>query len=215
MRPASVQQSNLRFPLTALLGSGASVRVLRALADHAQPIGIVPIARECGLTRAGAERVLDMLVTQQMVHSYGSSRTQLFQLNAKHPLAPALEALFRHEQARWTGLHLAIRQLLKNVAEIESAWYFGSVARGTDSPQSDFDIGLIVTDENRVDEVADLFRDRLHPLEEQFYVSFSVLALSRGDVGRLLREGDELWSNIALDAKPLKGRTPQEYADQP
>ncbi|MDB5838203.1 MAG: hypothetical protein JWQ23_155 [Herminiimonas sp.] len=212
MRPAGTPQSHQRYPLTGLFNGPGAVRVLRVLATQEQPIGTTLIAKQSGLTWKGALLVLDNLVNQQVVRAFGGTGTQLFQLNRRHPLATVLETLFQTEQNRWTDLLQAVRRVFDERPAIKAAWYYGSVARGEDSAQSDFDIGFIAADDEHLDTIADSVREALRPLEDQFLAAISVIGLSNADVSRLSQNSNAWWGSMTQDARPLKGKSPQDYA---
>ncbi len=82
-----------------MLGSVGHVRVLRALASDRVPQSAPQLAAAAGLTPQGTRGVLDVLARQRLVKIHGSGRTQLYELNAAHPLASSLAALFHDEQS--------------------------------------------------------------------------------------------------------------------
>ena len=98
MRP-SASQSQLRFPLTRLLGNGGSVRVLRALIAYGGPLSVSQLAHECCLSRQGTYQTLNSLVSQRLVRVLGQARSQLFTMDTNHPLSSGLKDLFRHALA--------------------------------------------------------------------------------------------------------------------
>lgn len=171
------------------------------------------LAQECGLSRKGVHLILESLVGQQIVLPLGANKVQLFQLDREHPLVAGLQALFQQEQDRWAGLLQAVREVLRGYPEIQAAWYFGSVARGEDAPQSDFDIAMVIPDGSRVEKVVENVREALRPIEVQFYAAFSVIGLSNADIDRLHKGGDDWWANVVQDAHVLKGTSPRQYAE--
>lgn len=210
MRTPSVSQSYLRYPLSQLLGSAACVRVLRMLCPGGA-MGVSALAGLCGLSRAGVRIVLESLVVQRLVDQLGAGRSQVYRINPQHPLAAALEALFREEQANWEGLVSALRDAIGGVAGVRAAWYFGSVARGEDRPDSDLDIAL-VADEADLELVVEAVRERLCWVEDRYLVHCSVVGLSDADVMRLVAAEDPWWQGLARDAKPLRGELPVYYS---
>lgn len=201
-------QSHLRYPLTRLLGNGGNVRVLRALSTFAAPLSTAQLARDAGLTPQGARLVLDELVGQGAVTALGQGRSRLYAIDPAHPLAPVLQALFAAERARWEGLLARLRDGLNAFEQVDAAWLYGSVARGEDGPASDIDLALVVRGASG--EAAEAVRERLRPLEDELRVAFSVVALSHADV--VERANDPWWSELARDAKVLKGGTPEGVA---
>jgi hypothetical protein len=138
----SASQSQLRFPLTRLLGNGGSVRVLRALIAYGGPLSVSQLAHECCLSRQGTYQTLNSLVSQRLVRVLGQARSQLFTIDTNHPLSPGLKELFGHEQSRWDELLQVLRDTFQTNKDIHAAWYYGSVARGEDEPHSDLDIAV-------------------------------------------------------------------------
>ena len=206
MPAASQTQSYLRDPLTGLLGSAGNVRVLRALVADRALQSAPQLAAMAGLTPQGARGVLDVLTRQRLVKVYGSGRALLDELNASHPQALSLSALFQQEQARWERLVTSIRELLeRHGAAVSAAWLCGSVARGEDSPASDLDIALLV----RSQAVADHVREALMPLEDEQQIRISLTALTAKELAEL-PEDDSWWMNVVRDGRVLKGAAPAQ-----
>lgn len=204
--PAPSQiQSHLRHPLTALLGSVGHVRVLRALTTNRAPQSAPQVAAAAGLTPQGTRGVLEVLVRQRLVKVHGSGRTQLYELNAAHPLASSLAALFHDEQGRWDALMSSIRDVLDRHGAVSAAWLYGSVARGDDSPDSDVDIALVV----RSQSVADQVREALMPLEDAQQIRISLTALTTKDLA-VLPESDPWWVSVMREGRVLKGAAPDQ-----
>ena len=209
MKRPSKPQSHLRFPLTRLLGNESHVRLLRTLIAFGGPLSVAQLASESGLSARGTRQVLDSLVNQRMVKVFGQSRSQLFAVDIQHPLASGLKSLFSCEQSRWEGLLQTLRGVLQPMREVVAAWYYGSVARGEDSPRSDLDIAIVVG-KGDVELAAEALRQALLKVEDDFYVSCSVVALSPADVQRLSK-GDNWWNAVTEAARSLKGKTPAQY----
>lgn len=204
MPTPSQVQSQVRYPLTTILGSAGNVRVLRALAADRSPQAAPHLARLTGLSPQGVRLVLNALSQQQLVKVLGSGRTQLYALNESHPFASALAALFSEEQQRWERLLATVRDTLsKRGSAVRGAWLYGSVARGEDTPHSDLDIALLVSSQQVADEV----REDLMPLEDEQQVRISITALTPKELGAL-PDRDRWWSEVVRDARVLKGSTP-------
>ena len=206
MPTPSQTQSHLRHPLTGLLGSAGNVRVLPALAADRAPQSAPHLAATAGLTPQGARGVLDALARQRVVKAHGSGRTQLYQLEAAHPLASSLALLFQDEQRRWDELMTSIREVLeRHGVAVTAAWLYGSVARGEDSPASDVDIALVV----RSHAVADQVREALMPLEDAQQIRISLTALTAKELAAL-PEDDLWWINVVRDGRVIKGAAPEQ-----
>jgi len=206
MPALSQTQSHLRYPLTSILGSAGSVRVLRALVKDRAPQSAPQLAGVAGLTPQGVRLVLDTLARQQLVIVHGSGRTQLYALNPSHPLSGTLVALFQEEQRRWDALLESIREVLaKRGPAVSAAWLYGSVARGEDSPASDLDIAILV----RSRAVADQVREDLMPLEDGQQLRISLTALTPKELAAL-PEDDPWWCDVVRDGRVLKGAAPDQ-----
>lgn len=206
MPALSQTQSHLRYPLTRILGSAGSVRVLRALVADRSPQSAPQLAGVAGLTPQGVRLVLDTLARQQLVIIHGSGRAQLYALSPSHPFARALVALFQEEQRRWDALLESIREVLaKRGPAVSAAWLYGSVARGQDSPASDLDIAILV----RSQSVADQVREDLMPLEDEQQLRISLTALTPKEMAAL-PEDDPWWSDVVRDGRVLKGAAPDQ-----
>ena len=211
MQPANAQ-SHLRFPLTRLLASGGSVRVLRAMMLYGAPLSAPQLAQDTGLTPQGVRLTLNALAGQQIVTLLGTSRSQLFEINARHPLATALKNLFNEEQKHWESLMQALDTIFRGFRNIEAAWYYGSVARAQDGPESDLDIAIVVAG-GSVDDTVEAVRLALHELEESSTVSCSVIGVALDDVPALAKE-NAWWRKVTHDAKLIKGLTPERLASK-
>jgi predicted nucleotidyltransferase len=203
MRTPSGQQSHLRYPLTRLFGSPGNVRVLRFLADGLAS-SATQIASASGLTPQGARLVLEGLSAQGIVAAKGSARTQLFELASVHPFRQPILELFLAERAVWEDLVARLRERLREHANIQAAWLYGSVARSEDTPGSDIDIALLIS----TPDVGDKIREDLMSVEDALNVHVSVTALTSKDLAAL-QDGDPWWSGVVRDAKVLKGGRPE------
>jgi predicted nucleotidyltransferase len=211
MQPAQIQ-SHLRFPLTRLLANGGSVRVLRAMMLYGAPLSVSQIAQDTGLTPQGVRLTLNTLTGQQVVTLLGASRSQLFEINTRHPLTSALKRLFKEEQAHWESIMQSLQAIFRKIANIEAAWYYGSVARAEDSPESDLDIAIIITG-GSVDDTVESARLALRELEDSSAVNCSIVGVALDDVPALARE-NAWWQEVTRDAKVIKGPTPARLASK-
>lgn len=204
MPTPSKAQSNVRFPLTSVLGTVGNVRVLRVLATDPSGHSAPHLARTAGLSPQGTRLVLATLSRQQLVTVRGSGRSHLYFLNEASPLAQAVGGLFQSEQRRWDELLATIRAMLaKHGRHLMSAWLYGSVARGEDTAQSDVDVALLVSDQS----VGERVRDDLADLGAAQQLEISVVALTPGELAALPSD-DRWWEGVVQDGKVLKGVAP-------
>jgi predicted nucleotidyltransferase len=204
VRTPTTRQSHIRFPLSALLGDSGNVRILRLLLSYGGPLSAVQIARETGLTRQAVYLVLERLVAQGAARALGSPRSRLYEAVETEPLLASLKPVFEQEHARWEALQTALRDALTTHVEVRSAWLYGSVARGEDTPESDLDLAIVLSNRGREDEL----RDELDSIGSRFGVDISLVALTRAEVVQRAENGDSWWAGLEQDARVLKGLSP-------
>lgn len=206
-------QSHARHPLNALLGSAGNLRLLRALCTSPAARSVSQLAEATGLTAQGVRNVLGGLVANGIASVAGAGRSQVYSANRGHPLFALVRPLFEAERSRWNSLREGLRKTLAGRPAVHSAWYYGSTARGVDSPGSDFDVAIVVKGAG-VDRTLALVRKDLRSLEEAFGLSFSVIGLSMADVARHAASApaSPWWQSMTKDAQMLKGDRPEYLA---
>lgn len=211
MRTPSSPQSVARYPLSAILASEGSVRVLRELARHGGELNAPVIASHVRMSPQQVRQILGALQDLGMVEGVGTGRYLSYRMRRTHPLYDALDALFRAEEERFDAILEAIRSAASSVSPTPRAvWLYGSVARGEDMAHSDVDVALVV-DETGSDSASAAVREVLREAEERLGVHFSVIGISPTDVLRL-SAGDPWWTNVSSDAIPLVGPDPEALA---
>jgi predicted nucleotidyltransferase len=209
MRP--IPQSYLQYPLSALLGSEASVRILRELALHGAELTVSAIARRTGVTQQSVRNVLGNHAVSPLIRRYGQGRAASYSLDPKHPLARILIGLFEAEDHRARDIQNQIRAVAERFEPTPLAvWMFGSVARGEDQPLSDLDLLLVVRDDSTTERDAGLFRQEMDALASAHGITISVVPVSGRDVERLAVTRNPFWAELLRDALALHGRSPED-----
>jgi predicted nucleotidyltransferase len=203
-------QSALRFPLTAVLGTEANVRVLRELARHGGELSAPSLVARSRLAQSSVREALMALETVRVVEPIGSGRARLFRLNSSHPLTSALSALFEAEEERFNAVLEAIGAAAETCGPgiIIAVWIYGSVARGEDNASSDLDIALVSTPD-LLQQAENAMQDALHEAAERLAFTPSLLALDTNDVLRLSRENDPWWKGAIERCIPIRGGMPE------
>jgi predicted nucleotidyltransferase len=202
-----LQQSALRHPLTAILGSVATVCTLRELMRHGGELSAPSLVRRTGLAKASVRQALKSLETMRIVEALGAGRSRLFRVRPAHPLAPTLDALFLSEEKRFDAVLDAVRIAAGRCDGLVAAWLYGSVARGEDRETSDVDIA-VVGQPGTVPQIEEAVRESLGVAEDRLAFTASVVALDTDDVLRLDAENDRWWAGLAQDALRLFGDPP-------
>lgn len=98
------------------------------------------LRRLTGLGSASLQRELKRLVEAGLVRSERVGNLRRFQANPQSPVYSELIGLTR----KTLGVEPMLREaLLPLVPDLQSAWIYGSVAKQTDTAQSDIDVMLI------------------------------------------------------------------------
>jgi predicted nucleotidyltransferase len=204
MKP-SAPQSALHTPLNEILGAEANVRVLRELFRHGGALAVSRLAQDAGMSRPGIRAALTSLRSADVVTELGAGRSVLYQINHKHPLSAALEALLRAEEERTRAVLDAVRQAVQ-APEIIAAWIYGSVARGEDTLDSDLDLAVLTEHQDRA--AIDRVREALDPEAERLHFTPSIVGIDLADVDRM-KDGDPWWKNLTMEALVIKGNRPE------
>jgi DNA-binding transcriptional ArsR family regulator len=144
MRPASITQSAFKAPLNGILGTEASVRILRVLASASVPLTRSEVATQAKLYSSGVPRVLSHLEDQGIVESIGQGRSRPVRLRQQHPFYNALKNLFGEEGARVARVLEGIRNALNQLSPAPAAaWIEGPVATDSDRYSDPLTVGVL------------------------------------------------------------------------
>ena len=104
------------------------------------PLHLNELVRRAGVGSGAVQRELGRLVAARLVLRKVSGRQVMFQANAASPVFEEVRGLVR----KTSGLADMLRTALRPIADrIASAFLFGSVAKGTDTTDSDIDLMII------------------------------------------------------------------------
>ncbi len=101
------------------------------------------LRRLTGLGSASLQRELNRLASAGLVRSEHRGNMRYLQAHAQSPVYAELVALTRKTLGVVPVLQEALAPLLP---KLQAAWVYGSVARGTDTAQSDVDVMLVGND---------------------------------------------------------------------
>lgn len=146
------------------------------------------LRRLTGLGSASLQRELNRLAEAGLLQSERVGNMRRFQANPKSPVYNELIGLTR----KTIGLEPLLREaLLPLVPRLRAAWIFGSVAKQTDTAQSDIDILLI--GENLP--LGDIL-EHLLPLEAQLGRKINPTCYTPADFERRRAEADSFVNRI-------------------
>ena len=151
------------------------------------------LRRLTGLGSASLQRELNRLASAGLVRSDRVGNLRRFRANATSPVYSELLNLTR----KTLGAEPLIRDALQSLApDLHAAWLFGSVAKQTDTAQSDIDVMLI--GENLL---LGKVLDRLVPLEAQLGRKINPTCYTPGEFQRRRAEADSFVNRVL--AQPI------------
>lgn len=213
--------SLLSTPLDDLVGTRSRVAVLRTLARAPESLSGREIARRGRISPQSALDAIRALTALGVVEERILTTSQSFySLNRATLIYRGLIDSLVEAERSWTSTLLeALRGYVEQVAahgegRVLWAGLFGSVARGTDTPDSDIDIAIVA----RSIEEADALRDASASIVDNASGSIgrrvSVIVLSLGQLIKLRDAGDPLVTALQADNRQLHGsRTLTEILD--
>jgi predicted nucleotidyltransferase len=156
------------------------------------------LLRLTGLGSASLQRELKKLVEAGLVQSERVGNLRRFQANAESPVYGELVALTR----KTLGIEPLLRQALEPLAQnLEKAFVYGSLAKGTDTAKSDVDV-MLIGKNLTLSKVLEL----IVPLEAQLGRKINPTLLTPAEFKRRRAERDSFISRVlAQPTLPLIG----------
>ena len=181
------------------LFTDSQARVLRWLFGHPErSFYLSELRRLTGLASASLQRELNRLAEAGLIHSERTSTLRRFQAN---PQSPVFNELFN--LARKTlGIEPMLREALQPLEpRLEAAFIYGSVAKQTDTAQSDIDL-MLVGKQLRLADVLEL----LIPLETELGRKINPTCYTPTEFERRRAEPDSFINRVlAQPILPLTG----------
>ena len=210
MRPPGSPSSMFYNPFDHILGTVASMRILRELSLHGGEMPMSLIVDRTGLSYPGTQQAMGRLLKSSVVEKLGSGRSVLYRLNKANVLNEGIQNLFLIEQDR---VNIVRQKVSEFAAECTpppiAVWLYGSVARREDSAGSDVNFMLVIDDEDSIQDVAESFQDMLIFMSE-WSIFPSVVVLSIGNIEKAIKKLPERWTSLKEEAITLFGSTPVE-----
>ncbi|MCZ2174656.1 MAG: helix-turn-helix domain-containing protein, partial [Burkholderiales bacterium] len=190
---------NLDMSIASALFSDSQTRVLRWL--FGQPdrgFHLSELRRLSGLGSASLQRELKRLAEAGLVQSERVGNLRRFQANPHSPVFGELVALTRKTLGAEPLLREALQPLLPG---LQGAWIFGSVAKQTDTAQSDIDV-MLVGKNLSLAKVLEL----LLPVEQQLGRKINPTCYTPAEFARRRAEADSFVNRVlAQPVLPLIG----------
>lgn len=188
--------------MSGALFSEAQSRVLRWVFGFPdRSFHLSELRRLTGLGSASLQRELRRLAEAGLVSSEPVGNQRHFRANASSPIYDELIALTR----KTLGVQPMLREALQALgSEVISAWVYGSVAKQSETAQSDVDVMLVGENLtlNRILEV-------LLPLEKELGRKINPTCFTPAEFKRRLRDPDSFVNRVlAQPILPLIGDPP-------
>ncbi len=111
---------------------------------------------------------------------------RFFRLNKEHPLYEEIKSII----SKTIGLENELKKIIDKLDNVEYAFVFGSIAKGTENSGSDVDLMLI----GDIDQ--DAFTSALSSLEGKIAREINYHIYSSQEITKKLKAGDNFISNI-------------------
>lgn len=177
-------------PLDQILDNRNKVTILRHLVLYPSEVATGrSLARALGMNQATCNNALNSLYRAGIVTRKNAGRSSIYEA-AKDTAAyeELLKPLFEKE----TEIpEEAVRMLVRGL-EVKSirAFLSGSVAGGTDTPESDTDIMLVTGDGADREKVLDRLSENTPEAYARFRTGFNVTLLTEGELARRVKRKD-------------------------
>ncbi len=180
--------------IASALFSDSQSKVLRWLFGHPErSFHLSELRRLTGLASASLQRELNRLAKAGLINSERAGNLRRFQANPQSPVFDELSALVR----KTLGVEPMLREALHPLEpRLQTAFVYGSVARQTDTAQSDIDL-MLVGKQLRLADVLDL----LVPLEAELGRKINPTCYTPAEFERRRAEPDSFVNRVL--AQPL------------
>ncbi|MBC8322024.1 MAG: nucleotidyltransferase domain-containing protein [Candidatus Marinimicrobia bacterium] len=203
----TMKHSFTQYPLQKILAAPSHISILRVLNQLNQGINGRETARRAGINDRTCRLSLLRLEQLNLIENLGSGKTKLFRLNRNHYFNKhALSALFTLENEYLPML----KRILKKDLHGKCVWacIYGSVAKKTDTEESDLDVCIVANDENSVNQLENLIMKWNQNIYMKFGLSFSPVILTL-DQWQNSKEYRDLINDVIRNHIPLAGTKPR------
>lgn len=180
MRPPKKRQSEFLRPLNRMLGTEASVRILRELTFSTTPLAAGELARRSELGRTSVFPAMKELEMTGIIEFIGAGAQRQVQLRQRHPLARPLSALFKAERERNEKMIVRLRELVEEApVPPVSAW----IEYTKREPSAESLTFRFASGPEEIAELRDYLEGRLATIEREFDVDVHVKGAGRSEIG--------------------------------
>jgi predicted nucleotidyltransferase len=191
-------------PLDQIMGNRNKVAILRHLILYPSEVATGrSLARELGMNQATCNNALNSLHRAGIVTCKHAGRSSIYEIARDTAVCEELLApLFKKE----TEVPEEAIRMLTHGLEVKSirAFLFGSVARGTDTPESDTDVMLVVDDKADREKVLDTLSENTPEAYRRFRTGFNVVVLSESELAGKKKRKDRFITEAMAEAVKIE-----------
>lgn len=198
----------MRFkePLNDLLGQQSKVKALRFLLKSRAELSGREIARAIGLAQRITHSALMGLWEYGIVTMRRVGKAKLYQINQENTfVAQALVPLFLFEENLWQKLASSI--VKKTKGGVLSVAIFGSVAEGKETPGSDVDLLIVLTQDANLIKIEASLDSLGIEIAKSFGNQISAVLLKEKQFSQKYKQKDSFIRNIVNHGKIIYGKS--------
>ncbi len=208
MRPLT---GAFRRPLDAVFAAPSHLALLRVLAETPHGASGRELARLAGLSHQAANNALARLAELGLVRRVGRGRTFLYVLNTEHALFTQLiRPLLRGERKVFRSFVQAVAHAVD--PHCQSVTLFGSVARGSERPGSDFDLLIVVREGRERPRLMRSLSELATRVSRTWGIRINPITFTAAQVRRHAGEDHPLFTAAIRDGIPLAGQSLREVS---
>jgi len=130
---------------------------------------------------SSVQQALEYLIKEKILLDERKGNLRFFKLNKNHPLYEEIKRILR----KTLGLEAQLKELVAKLPDIESAFIFGSFAKGREYGGSDIDLMLI----GQADE--DKLIEEIKPIEEKLKREINYQVFTKSEIKNHLLSGKD------------------------
>lgn len=146
------------------------------------------IAKKLNKEPSHYQKYLDNLVEDKILLDERRGNMRFFRLNKEHPLYDEIKSII----SKTIGLENELKELVDKLDNVECAFIFGSVAKGTENSNSDVDLMLI----GNINQ--DVLTTAISSLEGKIAREINYHIYSSQEIVKKIKENDGFVTNIFL-----------------
>jgi predicted nucleotidyltransferase len=198
-----------------IFGQESKIKILRSLVLTAAPLTGRQIASLSGIHLNSCQRALQQLVDAGFVSLQKVGRSNLYTLKDKNTFTLSyIIPLFRSEKDFLAKKVLSpLQNKIKQIPIVLSMSLFGSVASGSETPDSDIDICVVLRDQTRLSNIKKSFLKIAAEIMAQTGNKLSPYFITASNLKNKYLRKDKLTENIVKNGITFYGKPIKELVN--